>query len=142
MIALDASVLIAYLDAHNAHHARAIQILAGAGPGELLVHSLNLAEVLVGAVPTGQESAMARTVEEVGIRVSPRVADEPMALARLRATSGRKLPDCCAMLVAQTSAAALATFDEALARSAAKLGIPLQPSVTEQQPAEEANLDG
>jgi len=47
MIVLDASVLIAYLDGEDAHHAAAEALLAQAIEDDLGANSLTLAEVLV-----------------------------------------------------------------------------------------------
>jgi predicted nucleic acid-binding protein len=46
-----------------------------------------------------------------------------MRLAGLRASTGLKLPDCCALLVAEAQGAALATFDDRLARVARSRGV-------------------
>ena len=44
-------------------------------------------------------------------------------MASLRATTGLRLPDWCALDTALTSAPALATFDAALAAAARRLGV-------------------
>jgi predicted nucleic acid-binding protein len=40
-----------------------------------------------------------------------------------RATTGLKLPDCCALYTAVRHNAAIATFDDALAKRATNLGL-------------------
>ncbi len=50
MIVLDASVLIAFLDSDDTHHAAAEQLLTQAVDDDLAVNSLTLAEVLVAPV--------------------------------------------------------------------------------------------
>ncbi|MDR1440786.1 MAG: type II toxin-antitoxin system VapC family toxin [Bifidobacteriaceae bacterium] len=123
MIVLDASVLIAYLQPADAHHANAVQILKRTEPGRMLVHSITLAEVLAGPAQAGREVDLERALNRIGVRVAATSPDEPVALARLRATTGRKLPDCCVLLVAQHLGAELATFDRALAEPAKRLGL-------------------
>lgn len=53
---------------------------------------------------------------------------DPLRLARLRATTGLKLPDCCALDAALGHGASLATFDEALAAAARRLGVDVLPA--------------
>lgn len=50
MIALDASVFIAHLNPADPHHRTATAILLAGTPGQMLVHTVTLAEVLVGGV--------------------------------------------------------------------------------------------
>ena len=120
MIALDASVLIAHLHPGDVHHSAATRILLAAAPGSMLVHTVTLAEVLVGAVRVGLGTAMWDDVRAAGIDVASHDADEPLRLAELRAVSGLKLPDCCVLDVAIRNHAAIATFDDALAEAARK----------------------
>ena len=118
MIALDASVLIAHLHPGDVHHGAATRILLDAAPGSMLVHTMTLAEVLVGAVRLGLGASMRDDVRAAGIGVASHDADEPLRLAELRAASGLKLPDCCVLDVAIGHRASLATFDDALAAAA------------------------
>lgn len=114
MIVLDASVLIAHLNPHDAHHEAATRLLFEAEPGSLLVHPLTLAEVLVGGVRIGRGAAMRDDLSAAGITVTPGDVDAPLRLAELRATTRLKMPDCCVLDVALHHHANLATFDKAL----------------------------
>ena len=125
MIALDASVLIAHLNPADPHHHAATGILLAGTPERMLVHAINLAEVLVGGVRVGQALSMRDDLASAGIRLAPRDDDEPLRLAELRASSGLKLPDCCALDVAMRHRATLATFDMALTAEAVKRGVPI-----------------
>lgn len=118
MIALDASVLIAHLDPADVHHVAATGILLDAAPGSMLVHTVTLAEVLVGAVKVGRGASLRDDLRAAGIEVAAHDADEPLRLAELRAGSGLKLPDCCVLDVAIRHHASLATFDDTLAAAA------------------------
>ena len=120
MITLDASVLIAHLYPRDPHHQAATAFLRASADEAFLIHSLNLAEVLVGGVKAGRGEEMLADLQAIGIRVSDRVDGEPLRLADLRADTGLKLPDCCALDTAITSKSALATFDTALAKAARK----------------------
>ena len=126
MIALDANVLIAHLNPADFHHQAATAILLAGTPGHMLVHSLTLAEVLVGGVRVGRGAAMRDDLRSAGIAVAPHDAEEPLRIAELRATSGLKLPDCCILDVAIRHHATLATFDEALAVAARRYGVPVE----------------
>ncbi len=125
MIALDASVLIAHLNPSDPHHHAATGVLLAGRPGDMFVHTITLAEVLVGGVRIGQGAAMRDDLLAAGIVVAPHDDGEPLRLAELRATSGLKLPDCCVLDVAVRHQARLTTFDSALAAEAARRGVPV-----------------
>ena len=126
MIVLDASVLIAAMTPQDAHHAAAISLLATLHVGSAsLIHSVNLAEVLVGQVPYGLEESAALNIAATGIDTLDTDADSPIRLARLRAATKLGIPDCCALDAALVTGCAIATFDDRLARAATSLGIPL-----------------
>lgn len=127
MITLDASVVIAHLSPGDAHHQAATAYLHGSAEAELVIHSLNLAEVLVGGVRTGRGQEMLADLERIGIHVADRPVGEPLRLANLRATSGLKLPDCCALDTALHTSSVLATFDDDLARAALQHHITVEP---------------
>ena len=127
MIVLDASVLIAHLNPADAHHVDATGILLIAPPGSLLVHSMTLAEVLVGGARIGRGAQMQADLLATGIQITPHVQDEPLRLAELRAKTGLKLPDCCVLDAAISNGASLATFDQALAAAAVRHGISVRP---------------
>lgn len=118
MITLDASVLIAHLYPHDPHHQAATDYLRQAAEEGFLVHAVNLAEVLVGGVRAGRGQEMLADLEAMGIQLADRRDGEPLRLANVRASSGLKLPDCCALDTALSTASTLATFDDALAQAA------------------------
>ena len=126
MIVLDASVLIAVMTPEDAHHAAGIAILAsGDQDGVSLIHSVNLAEVLVGQVPYGLEESAALNIAASGIETIETDLDSPVRLARLRAATRLALPDCCVLDAALETGYPMATFDDRLARVATSLGITL-----------------
>ena len=53
----------------------------------------------------------------IGVEID-RSPIDPMQLARLRVETGCKMPDCCVIALAATRNAAIATFDERLAKFA------------------------
>ncbi len=117
MIVVDASVLIAFLDPDDAHHAAAVALLADAVP-PLLVHAITAAEVLVAPVRRGVADSVWSDLAAIGVEVDT-MPDEPMQLARLRAETGCKLPDCCVLATAARHHAPVATFDARLSAHAA-----------------------
>jgi hypothetical protein len=70
---------------------------------------------------------MLTDLEAIGIRVAQRQDGEPLRLANLRAASGLKLPDCCALDTALTTASVLATFGEELAKVACRHHVTVAP---------------
>jgi predicted nucleic acid-binding protein len=97
MIALDASVVIAHLWPHDEHHRAATDLLRELTGDDLVIHPLNLAEVLVGGARVGRAEEMLRDIEAVGVRTAVPLEGEPLHLAVPRAERGLKLPDCCAI---------------------------------------------
>src|SRR6478672_5791652 len=81
MIVLDASVLIAHLNPTDAHHVDATGMLLIAPPGSLLVHSMTLAEVLVGGARIGRGAQMQADLMAMGIQLTTHDQDEPLRLA-------------------------------------------------------------
>lgn len=115
MITLDASVVIAHLQPRDPHHHAATDYLREHAGEPLLIHSLNLAEVLVGGVKAGRGQELLDDLHAIGVRVADPHAAEPLRLANLRVETGLKLPDCCALDTAIITQSTLATFDERLA---------------------------
>lgn len=121
MIVLDASVLLAYLDAEDAQHQKAETLLAREIDDEFAANPLTLAEVLGGPSRTGRLDAALSALRELEVAEQPFPADTAVRLARLRADTGSRMPDCCVLLAAQNTAARVAAFDERLLRGAEEL---------------------
>lgn len=122
VIVLDAGVLIGLLDAHDAHHDAARELLEKEDP-PYLVHPLTVAEVLVGPARAGQEAVVWRDLTGAGVERADLGPDEPLTLARLRATHMLKMPDTCVLATADHYGTGLATFDKRLATVADSLGL-------------------
>lgn len=118
MIALDASVVIAFLDSGDAHHERSERFVRDALDAGFLVHALTLAEVLVGPARAGRAEEVASGLRSVGFTVASQHEDESLLLADWRARTGLKLPDCCVLHVASANSCPLATFDRRLREAA------------------------
>jgi predicted nucleic acid-binding protein len=123
VIVLDASVLIAYLDASDLHHGVAEGLLAREIDDEFAVNSLTLAEVLVGPAHDGRLESVIAILDDLEVRTLPLPADAATRLARLRATSRLRMPDCCVLLTADEEEARVATFDARLADAAERHGL-------------------
>ncbi|MGC5615025.1 type II toxin-antitoxin system VapC family toxin [Georgenia sp. Z1491] len=125
MITLDASVVIAHLRPKDLHHEAATAYLRAHADEELLIHPLNLAEVLVGGVRVGRGDELQADLNALGIQAVVPREGEPLRLATLQVETGLKLPDCCALNTAVTSGSALATFDDKLAEAARARHVPV-----------------
>lgn len=123
MMVLDASVLIAYLDAEDAQHDTAVSLLTREIDDDFAANPLTLAEVLVGPTRTGRLDAALAALRHLEVDERPFPTDTAVRLARLRADTGLRMPDCCVLLAAQDSAARVATFDERLRKAAGNLGL-------------------
>jgi predicted nucleic acid-binding protein len=127
MIVLDASVVIAFLDASDSHHQQASELIGDHAVGGFRMHQLTLAEVLVGASRAGRANQLHDDLAAIGVQAHGPMPQEPLLLAELRATTGLKMPDCCVLAVARHESAPLATFDQQLTRTAAALGLQTLP---------------
>ena len=123
MIVLDASFLIAHLDADDPHHELAGRLLVDSASEPLGASPVTLAEVLVRPARAGSLDQATRLLEELTVAHIPLTPDAPRRLAELRAATNLKLPDCCVLLAMETSGATLATFDERLAVAARAGGL-------------------
>ena len=123
MILLDASVLIAHLDATDLHHERASAFLCDAAEEALAASPITLAEVLVGPARAGKVDRGSAVLQELNVTSVPLLDDAPVRLAILRVGTGLKMPDCCVLLAAEQTHGALATFDDRLADAATKRGL-------------------
>jgi predicted nucleic acid-binding protein len=128
VIVLDASVLIAHLDATDLHHERASALLHDAADEALAASPITLAEVLVGPARAGKVDYATAVLHDLDVTSVPLLEDAPVRLAMLRAGTGLKMPDCCVLLVAEQTHGALATFDDRLAASAAERGLDVRAS--------------
>jgi len=118
MIVLDASVLIAYLDADDSHHAAAETLLVREIADDFAANPLTLAEVLVVPARDGRLDPVLSVLRDVGVEPLAFSADTAVRLAQLRAATGLRMPDCCVLLTAEDAGARVASFDARLAQAA------------------------
>ncbi|MDQ6522268.1 type II toxin-antitoxin system VapC family toxin [Nocardioides sp. LHD-245] len=134
LIALDANVLIAVTDERDSHHQAAKSLLAEHLDRELVIGSVNLAEVLVGPARVGRVEQTLMHLSRVGVTELPLPGGAAPRLAVLRASTGLKMPDCCVLLTAQHARAAVATFDRRLRAAARSLGLAVLPDDDDPDP--------
>jgi predicted nucleic acid-binding protein len=127
VIVLDASVLIAHLDEHDAHHERAKRLLAETDGEPLGASAISLAETLVAPARAGRLVDATEALERLGVYELPLGDGASGRLAQLRSDTGRKLPDCCVLLAAQERRGTVASFDSALVEAAGELGLSTLP---------------
>lgn len=123
MIVLDASVLIAYFDDTDTHHAAAARLLAEAVADDLVANPLTLAEILVRPAQDGRLDGVLGALRDLDVAELPFPSDTAVRLARLRVATGLRMPDCCVLLAAETAGGRVACFDDRLTRAAEKRGI-------------------
>jgi predicted nucleic acid-binding protein len=118
VIVLDASVLIAFLDAADAHHERAVTLLSQEIDDDFAVNLLTLAEILVAPTRAGRCDLVLRALGDLGVETLQFPADAAVTLAELRAQTLLKMPDCCVLLSALDRRARLASFDDRVVKAA------------------------
>jgi predicted nucleic acid-binding protein len=119
IVVLDASVVIALLDARDAHHAAAVTAIGQARREDLVLPASAYAEVLVDPWRRGQDAVavVRRFVTDLGIRIEPLRADVAERAARLRADHATlRLPDALVLATADALAATVLTCDRAWPR--------------------------
>jgi predicted nucleic acid-binding protein len=122
-VALDADVVIAFLDPSDAQHQRAVEILGAhlASGDDVLIAATVYAEVIVRPLQYGTDA----NVEEFLAAIGAHVVDIDRALARraadLRSRHGAlRLPDALSLATALANDAEFRTLDRALRRIAAR----------------------
>lgn len=123
MIVLDASVLIAYLDGEDDHHAAGEELLAQAIDDDLAANSLTLAEVFVVPLRDGRFEQVRAALSDLEVRELPFPVDTAVRLAELRVATGLTMLDCCVLLAAEDADACIASFDERLEQAAHDRGL-------------------
>lgn len=123
MIVLDASVLIAYLDAGDAHHDRAMALLSREIEDDFAVNLLTLVEILVAPTRAGQCDVVLAVFVDLAVEVLQFPQGSAVMLAELRAETHLKMPDCCVLLSALDQQARLASFDDRLVKVAQDRGV-------------------
>jgi len=123
MIVLDAGVLIAYSEAHDAHHKSAIQFLGANAEEQFSIAVLTLSEVLVR--PAGVEAigSALKKLMPLGLDVEDMREADAVPLARVRAATGLKLPDALVIHTAERFGGSVATTDARLAAAAESRGL-------------------
>ena len=123
MIVLDASVLIAYLNGSDRHHAKALTLLESLSSEAWGVSSVTLAETLVYPARAGRLEEAEAALVGLDLQELLSGGGAPGRMAEMRADMGIKMPDCCVLLAAQNNDAAVASFDVGLLAAARKLGL-------------------
>lgn len=126
---LDASALIALLDADDTHHVAALDVLEKLAGEALLMHPLTVAECFVGPVSVGREQQLVEALDRLRIVVDLGDDASPLRLARVRAETGLRMPDCCPIEVADRRGSVLITFDARQHECAVRLGVEVAPPV-------------
>jgi predicted nucleic acid-binding protein len=115
---LDASVLIAFLDAGDAHHERAMALLSREIDDDFAVNLLTLAEILVAPTRTGRRDTVRRVLADLEVETLQFPPGSAVTLAQLRVDTLLKMPDCCVLLSLLDEQARLASFDDRLIKAA------------------------
>lgn len=122
-IALDADVLIGFLNRDDAHHAAACRLIAAVErDGERIVIAASVyAEAIVGPLRAGRAHEVDDFLAAIGADIVPIDRELAHEAARLRARHrSLRLPDAMALAAARQAKAELRTFDRRLARIAAQ----------------------
>lgn len=123
MIVFDAGVLIAHLDAEDAHHAAAEAFLEENEEFDFAASALTIAECLVRPVLAGRVTTVLAAFERLHLLQLDLPASDAAGIAEVRGATGLRMPDAIVVHAAERHGAALATTDAAVARAARSRGI-------------------
>jgi predicted nucleic acid-binding protein len=116
-VALDADLLIAFLDPGDAQHDRAVRELRRrlTSGEELLVGATVYAEVIVRPLQQGTDATVDGFLDAAGVRLVPTDRTIARRAARLRADNASlRLPDAISLATALVNHATLLTLDKKL----------------------------
>ena len=122
-IVLDAGVIIGLYDDKDPHHKWAVDFMFQTTADKLVMSAINHAEILVYPTKAGVKDAFQAGIEGLGIKLDVSSLLETEALAALRAETGLKMTDVCAIHLATAEDSILATTDKAVAKAAKSHGI-------------------
>lgn len=125
MKVVDASVLIAWLDADDSHHDRAVAVLEECADEPLAASVVTLAETMVGPARAGRLAEVGLAIERLGVRSVAVPPDAAAELASLRTVTNLRMPDCCVILAGRMVEGQVLTFDGRLADCARLLNEPV-----------------
>ena len=122
-VALEADVVIAFLDASDDQHQRAIDVLRprlAAGDRIVLAASV-YAEILIHPIKRNADKAIDEFISAIGADIIAIDRDVARRAAQLRATHIRmRLPDALSLATALATRADLLTFDQRLRKIASE----------------------
>ena len=122
-VVLDAGVIIGLYDDNDPHHKWAVDFMFQTTADKLMMSAINHAEILVYPLKAGVKDAFKMGIEGLGIKLESNSLLQTEDLATLRATTGLKMTDVCAIHLAASEDSILATTDKAVAKAAKSLGI-------------------
>lgn len=122
---LDAGVVVALLDADDAHHEWSVRVLRALGPGRLKIPVLTLAEAIVHPAMAGRGESALTAVRRLEVDVIALTGADVLSLAQLRAASKLRMPEAVVLHAATHASTAIATTDRRLAGVAVAAGLPL-----------------
>ena len=123
MIVLDSGVLIAYANPDDAHHRGVLDLLSRASDESFSVTALTLAEALIHPVRADIVGEMVKAIAALGLCVEDLREQDAVALARVRAATGLKMPDALVVHTAERFGGSVATTDARLAAAAESRGL-------------------
>ena len=123
MIVLDANVLIAFLDASDAHHEDALGLFEHRFLDGFSASALTVAEALVHPVRAGRQDAALASLSAMGVQVLSLDSSAAADLARVRSQYRLRMPGAIVLQAAISTGSEVATFDDSLAAAAAEAGL-------------------
>ena len=123
MIVLDSGVLIAYANPEDVHHRGVLDLLSRVSDEPFSVTALTLAEALIHPVRADIVGEALKVFMPLGLDVEDLREQDAVALARVRAATGLKMPDALVVHTAERFGGSVATTDARLAAAAESRGL-------------------
>lgn len=120
---LDANILIAFLDNHDAHHQSVAQFLISHANARFAASAINVVESLVYPAMADKLAVAQEAFERLELTIVTVTGNDTGSIAALRAQTRMKVADACALHAAVSTGSMLVTHDQKLAAVARTCGV-------------------
>ena len=122
-LVFDANVVIALLDANNAHHSEAVEIYLQSTGTPIYLSALTYAEILVRPAAQEKLDYFVKNIETGSFEIAVITKKLAVEISKARAATSLKMPDACVLALAKSLGSELITADKKLAEVARKYNV-------------------
>lgn len=113
-LVFDANVVIALFDRNNYHHDKALRCYLESSSSDIYLSAITHAEILTHPASSGELKFFVKNIKSAGFNIVDLTDDLSVEVAKVRSSTGLKMPDSCVLALAKSLNADLVTFDQAI----------------------------